>query len=95
MFCSHSPKCVFVFKAGDVPFAVKTSSELLTEESYLYVRTVIILGAGLGSFTLFGLLFHYCFYKRSLSTRPVSSGEIACITFSASDSFPEALPSRR
>ena len=60
-------------KADDVPFAVKTSSELLTEESYLYVRTVIILGGALGAFTLFGLLFHYCFYKKSLSTHSSES----------------------
>ena len=64
----------FILQAGDVPFAVKTSSELLTEESYVYVNTVIILGASLGVFTLCGLLWHYCFYKRTLSPKSSESG---------------------
>ena len=63
-----------ILQAGDVPFAVKTSSELLTEESYVYVNTVIILGASLGVFTLCGLLWHYCFYKRTLSPKSSESG---------------------
>ena len=53
---------------------MKTSSELLTEESYVYVNTVIILGASLGVFTLCGLLWHYCFYKRTLSPKSSESG---------------------
>ncbi|RMX41265.1 hypothetical protein pdam_00012375, partial [Pocillopora damicornis] len=68
-------KNVGSIEAGDVPFAVKTSSELLTEESYVYVNTVIILGASLAVFTLYGLLWHYCFYKRTLSPKSSESAK--------------------
>ncbi|CAH3145598.1 unnamed protein product, partial [Porites evermanni] len=61
--------------AEDVPFAVKTSSDLLTEESYLYKQTVIILTGALGTFTLLGLLFHYCFYKKAPSRHTSESAE--------------------
>ncbi|XP_022784712.1 protein sidekick-1-like isoform X2 [Stylophora pistillata] len=68
-------KNVGSIEAGDVPFAVKTSSELLTEESYVYVNTVIILGASLGVFTLCGLFWHFCFSKRTPSPKPSESAE--------------------
>ena len=53
---------------------MKTSSDLLTEESYLYVRTVIILGGSLGVFTLSGLLWHFCFYKKTISPQHIDPG---------------------
>ena len=63
-----------LFQADDVPFAVKTSSELLTEESYLYIRTVIILCSALGVFVLAGLIWHFCFYKNTVSPQPSGVG---------------------
>ncbi|KAJ7375166.1 hypothetical protein OS493_001904 [Desmophyllum pertusum] len=72
---------VGTIKADDVPFAVKTSSDLLTEESYLYKRTVIILCSALGVFTLSGLVWHFCFYKKSLSPGP-SDSEVVVVTSS-------------
>lgn len=53
---------------------MKTSSELLTEESYLYIRTVIILGSSLGALTLAGLIWHFCFYKKTISPQPSDIG---------------------
>lgn len=53
---------------------MKTSSELLTEESYLYKRTVIILGSSLGAFILAGLIWHFCVYKKKIPPRPSDLG---------------------
>ncbi|XP_015753438.1 PREDICTED: phosphatidylinositol phosphatase PTPRQ-like [Acropora digitifera] len=60
-------------EADDVPFAVKTSSELLTGESYLFNQAVIILCAALSISVLLGLFSHYCFYKRKLTGYVVTS----------------------